>query len=214
MAKAKKKIGMIDIIVLGVLVVCLVLAIVGLSVDKWTDVKVNEDIEDSIIGGVADDMTANAGASFGDMLETVTSDEYKNMMEHYKELIDKSDLEGDALDALKAPYEEGQKMAAIVAFGLITVLLLAVAVVAAVLNLFVNIGFLRFIVLVAGVLALVAGIIAIALTADIISLGEELGDIADATAKPVVGAGAALLAVGGILGGIACAAGFFLGKKK
>ena len=42
MAKGKK-ISMINIIVLAVLVVCLVLAIVGLSVDKWTDVKVNED---------------------------------------------------------------------------------------------------------------------------------------------------------------------------
>ena len=47
MAKGKK-ISMINIIVLAVLVVCLVLAIVGLSVDKWTDVKVNEDIQDSI----------------------------------------------------------------------------------------------------------------------------------------------------------------------
>ena len=36
MAKAKKKIGVIDFVVLGVLVVCLVLAIVGLSVDNWT----------------------------------------------------------------------------------------------------------------------------------------------------------------------------------
>ena len=126
----------------------------------------------------------------------------------------KAGLEGDALEALEAPYKASQEYVAIVAFGLITVLLLAVAVVVAVLNLFVNIGFLRFIVLVAGILALVAGIIAVALTGDVIALSEDLGDIAEATVKPVIGAGAALLAVGGILGGIASVAGFFLGKKK
>ena len=65
-----------------------------------------------------------------------------------------------------------------------------------------NIGFFRFIVLAAGVLALVAGIVAIAITAAF--CGELL----------IVGAGAALLAVGGILGGLTAGAGFFLGKKK
>ena len=216
MAKGKK-ISMINIIVLAVLAVCLVLAIVGLSVDKWTDVKVNEDIQDSIFGGVAEDMTEDAGSSFGDLVEMVTADEFKTLMEEYKAMIDEAKeagLEGEALEALEAPYKAGQEQVAIVAFGLITVLLLAVAVVVAVLNLFVNIGFLRFIVLVAGVLALVAGIIAVALTGDVIALSEDLGDIAEATVKPVIGAGAALLAVGGILGGIASVAGFFLGKKK
>lgn len=216
MAKGKK-ISMINIIVLAVLVVCLVLAIVGLSVDKWTDVKVNEDIQDSIFGGVAEGMTEDAGSSFGDLVEMVTDDEFKTAMEKYKAMIDEAKeagLEGEALEALEAPYKASQEYVAIVAFGLITVLLLAVAVVVAVLNLFVNIGFLRFIVLVAGILALVAGIIAVALTGDVIALSEDLGDIADATVKPVIGAGAALLAVGGILGGIASVAGFFLGKKK
>ena len=210
MAKGKK-ISMINIIVLAVLVVCLVLAIVGLSVDKWTDVKVNEDIQDSIFGGVAEGMTEDAGSSFGDLVEMVTDDEFKTAMEEYKTMIDEAKeagLEGEALEALEAPYKASQEYVAIVAFGLVTVLLLAVAVVVAVLNLFV------FIVLVAGILALVAGIIAVALTGDVIALSEDLGDIADATVKPVIGAGAALLAVGGILGGIASVAGFFLGKKK
>lgn len=216
MAK-KSKINAVNLVVLGVLVVCLVLAIVGISVDNWTDVKVNKDIEDSIFGGAVDSVAEQGKKSFGDLLDEVTSDEFKESMEYYQELIDKleeSGLDKDTLDAAKTGLEYMQKEVAIVAFGLITVLLLAVAVIACVLSLFVNIGLLRFVVLVAGVLALIAGIIALALTGSILDLGETLGDIADATVKPVIGAGAALLAVGGILGGIAGGVSFFFGKKK
>lgn len=216
MAK-KGKMSIVNLVVLGLLVVCLVLAIVGLSVDNWTDVKVNEDIEDSIFGGMTDSMTEDAGRSFGDLLDQVTSDEFKESMDIYKQLIDeaeKAGLEGEELDELKTPYEIGQKSVAIVAFGLLTVLLLAVATIACALSQFVNIGFLRFIVMIAGVLALISGIIAVALTGSILDLGETLGEIADATVKPVIGAGAALVAVGGIVGGLSGVASFFFGKKK
>lgn len=216
MAK-KGKLSMVNLIVLGLLVVCLVLAIAGLSVDNWTDVKVSDDIKDSMFGDMADSMTEDAGRSFGDLLDQVTSDEFKESMDIYKQLIDeaeKAGLEGEELDELKTPYEIGQKSVAIVAFGLLTVLLLAVATIACALSQFVNIGFLRFIVMIAGVLALISGIIAIALTGSILDLGETLGEIADATVKPVIGAGAALVAVGGIVGGLSGVASFFFGKKK
>lgn len=216
MAK-KGKLSMVNLIVLGLLVVCLVLAIAGLSVDNWTDVKVSDDIKDSMFGDMADSMTEDAGRSFGDLLDQVTSDEFKESMDIYKQLIDeaeKAGLEGDELDELKTPYEIGQKSVAIVAFGLLTVLLLAVATIACALSQFVNIGFLRFIVMIAGVLALISGIIAVALTGSILDLGETLGEIADATVKPVIGAGAALVAVGGIVGGLSGVASFFFGKKK
>ena len=52
MAK-KGKLSMVNLIVLGLLVVCLVLAIAGLSVDNWTDVKVSDDIKDSMFGDMA-----------------------------------------------------------------------------------------------------------------------------------------------------------------
>lgn len=216
MAK-KGKLSMVNLIVLGLLVVCLVLAIAGLSVDNWTDVKVSDDIKDSMFGDMADSMTEDAGRSFGDLLDQVTSDEFKESMDIYKQLIDeaeKAGLEGEELDELKTPYEIGQKSVAIVAFGLLTVLLLAVATIACALSQFVNIGFLRFIVMIAGVLALISGIIAVALTGSILDLGETLGEIADATVKPVIGAGAALVAVGGIVGGLSGVASFFFGKKK
>lgn len=216
MAK-KGKLSMVNLVVLGLLVVCLVLAIAGLSVDNWTDVKVSDDIKDSMFGDMADSMTEDAGRSFGDLLDQVTSDEFKESMDIYKQLIDeaeKAGLEGEELDELKTPYEIGQKSVAIVAFGLLTVLLLAVATIACALSQFVNIGFLRFIVMIAGVLALISGIIAVALTGSILDLGETLGEIADATVKPVIGAGAALVAVGGIVGGLSGVASFFFGKKK
>lgn len=216
MAK-KGKMSIVNLVVLGLLVVCLVLAIAGLSVDNWTDVKVSDDIKDSMFGDMADSMTEDAGRSFGDLLDQVTSDEFKESMDIYKQLIDeaeKAGLEGDELDELKTPYEIGQKSVAIVAFGLLTVLLLAVATIACALSQFVNIGFLRFIVMIAGVLALISGIIAVALTGSILDLGETLGEIADATVKPVIGAGAALVAVGGIVGGLSGVASFFFGKKK
>lgn len=216
MAK-KGKMSIVNLVVLGLLVVCLVLAIAGLSVDNWTDVKVSDDIKDSMFGDMADSMTEDAGRSFGDLLDQVTSDEFKESMDIYKQLIDeaeKAGLEGDELDELKTPYEIGQKSVAIVAFGLLTVLLLAVATIACALSQFVNIGFLRFVVMIAGVLALISGIIAVALTGSILDLGETLGEIADATVKPVIGAGAALVAVGGIVGGLSGVASFFFGKKK
>lgn len=216
MAK-KGKMSIVNLVVLGLLVVCLVLAIAGLSVDNWTDVKVSDDIKDGMFGDMAESMTEDAGGSFGDLLDQVTSDEFKESMDIYKQLIDeaeKAGLEGEKLDELKTPYEIGQKSVAIVAFGLLTVLLLAVATVACALSQFVNIGFLRFIVMIAGVLALISGIIAVALTGSILDLGETLGEIADATVKPVIGAGAALLAVGGIVGGLSGVVSFFFGKKK
>lgn len=174
-------------------------------------------IKDGMFGDMAESMTEDAGGSFGDLLDQVTSDEFKESMDIYKQLIDeaeKAGLEGEKLDELKTPYEIGQKSVAIVAFGLLTVLLLAVATVACALSQFVNIGFLRFIVMIAGVLALISGIIAVALTGSILDLGETLGEIADATVKPVIGAGAALLAVGGIVGGLSGVVSFFFGKKK
>lgn len=188
MAKAKKKkIGIVDIVVLGVLVVCLVLAIVGLTIDQWT-----------VIDGT------DSGTSFGDYSEMV---------------VEKNEAKGDINDALgddimsgldnifgdselvqDAKAEEA-KLDAMVAFGYITVILVAVTLALYVLKMFLKAGFFRFLVLVAGALTLISGVLAIAMTAAI--CGEVV----------VVGAGAALLAVGGMLGGLAGGASFFLSKK-
>ena len=71
MAKAKKKIGIIDFVVLGVLVVCLVLAIVCLTIDQWTTTE-------EVFGKTVD-------VSFGDYSEIV---------------VEKNEMKGDTNDAL------------------------------------------------------------------------------------------------------------------
>lgn len=191
MAKAKKKIGIIDFVVLGVLVVCLVLAIVGLTIDQWTTTE-------EVFGKTVD-------VSFGDYSEIV---------------VEKNEMKGDTNDALgddimgglddifgdselvqDAKAEEA-KLDAMVAFGYITVILVAVTLALYVLKMFLKAGFFRFLVLVAGALTLISGVLAIAMTAAY--CGEVL----------LVGAGAALLAVGGMLGGLSGVASFFFGKKK
>ena len=201
MAKAKKKkIGIVDIVVLGVLVVCLVLSIVGLSIDQWTTF---EDID--------------GGFSFADYFDEAKKQ--NESMEAIQSKIDDAEeqlskLEGlpgydlieKELDDLQKEYNEfrleNSKTIAMVAFAIITVILVAVTLVLYVLKMFLKAGLFRFLVLVAGVLALIAGIITIAL----------VPGVAEITFM-VVGAGAALLAVGGMLGGLAGGASFFLSKK-
>ena len=200
MAKAKKKIGVIDFVVLGVLVVCLVLAIVGLSVDNWTTF---EDYDE--------------GIAFADYLDSAKkqNEAMEKMQDHIDELKEQlSKLEGlpgydlieEQLDQAQKEYNEfrleNSKMIAMVAFAIITVILVAVTLVLYVLKMFLKAGLFRFLVLVAGILTLISGIITIALVPGIAELSYM-----------VVGAGAALLAVGGMLGGIAGGASFFLSKK-
>lgn len=200
MAKAKKKIGVIDFVVLGVLVVCLVLSIVGLSIDQWAKLE-----------------NVDEGVSFSEYFDAAK--EQNEAMEQMQSVIDEleeqlSKLEGlpgyevieEQLDAAQKEYNEfrleNSKMIAMVAFAIITVILVAVTLVLYVLKMLLNVGLFRFLVLVAGVLALIAAIITIALAPGIAELSFM-----------VVGAGAALLAVGGMLGGIAGGASFFLSKK-
>lgn len=191
MAKAKKKkIGIVDIVVLGVLVVCLVLSIVGLSIDQWTTTE-------EVLG-------KKASQSFSDYSDLVAQkNEAKQEIEDslfgdfFGSLVDKAE-ETDLGAELKE--REGERDA-MVAFGYITVILVAVTLVLYVLKMFLKAGLFRFLVLVAGVLTLISGVLAIAMTAAF--CGEAL----------LIGAGAALLAVGGMLGGLAGAASFFLSKK-
>ena len=114
MAKAKKKIGVIDFVVLGVLVVCLVLSIVGLTIDQWTtteevfgetmDVPFSEysdavveknEAKDEINNALGDDIMGGLDDMFGD-----------------SELVQDAKAEEAKLDAM-------------VAFGYITVILVA-----------------------------------------------------------------------------------------
>ena len=183
MAKAKKKkIGIVDIVVLGVLVVCLVLSIVGLSIDQWTK-KQNESMEaiQSKIDDAEERLSKLEGLPGYDLIEK----ELDDLQKEYNEF-----------------RLENSKTIAMVAFAIITVILVAVTLVLYVLKMFLKAGLFRFLVLVAGVLALIAGIITIALVPGVAEI-----------AFAVVGAGAALLAVGGMLGGLAGAASFFLSKK-
>ena len=187
MAKAKKKIGVIDFVVLGVLVVCLVLAIVGLSVDNWTTTE-------EVFGKTMD-------APFADYLDL-----NKEMQEDIDDLKDSG---ADTDEAIKFADEMLEEMGLgtltelrlMVAFALITIIVLALLVVAYLLKMFLGLGFLRLVTLILGAVALISGVVAIAVTAAF--CGELL----------LVGAGAALLAVGGMLGGIAGGASFFLSKK-
>ena len=200
MAKAKKKIGVIDFVVLGVLVVCLVLAIVGLSVDNWTTF---EDYDEGIAFADYLDSAKQQNEAMEKMQDNI--DELKEQLSKLEGLPG-YDLIEEQLDQAQKEYNEfrleNSKMIAMVAFAIITVILVAVTLVLYVLKMFLKAGLFRFLVLVAGILTLISGIITIALVPGIAELSFT-----------VVGAGAALLAVGGMLGGIAGGASFFLSKK-
>ena len=191
MAKAKKKkIGIVDIVVLGVLVVCLVLSIVGLSIDQWTTTE-------EVFG-------KKMSQSFSDYSDLVAQ---KNEAKQEAEDSSIGGIIGGIADELEETDfgaelkgKEGE-IDAMVAFGYITVILVAVTLVLYVLKMFLKAGLFRFLVLVAGALTLLSGVLAIAMTAAV--CGEAL----------LIGAGAALLAVGGMLGGLAGGASFFLSKK-
>ena len=115
MAKAKKKIGIIDFVVLGVLVVCLVLAIVGLTIDQWTTTE-------EVFGKTADvsfgdysEMVVNKNEAKGDINDALGDDIMGGL----------DDIFGDSELAQDAKAEEA-KLDAMVAFGYITVILVAV----------------------------------------------------------------------------------------
>ena len=191
MAKAKKKkIGIVDIVVLGVLVVCLVLSIVGLSIDQWTTTeevfgkKMSQSFSDY------SDLVAQKNEDKQEIEDSPIGDFFGNIAGEFEETDFGAELKG----------KEGE-IDAMVAFGYITVILVAVTLVLYVLKMFLKAGFFRFLVLVAGALTLISGVLAIAMTAAF--CGEAL----------LIGAGAALLAVGGMLGGLAGGASFFLSKK-
>lgn len=221
MANAKK-IGIIDIVVLGILVICLLFSIIGVSIDGWWTIKVDKDFEEAL--GITqddiDDLVSETGfSSIGDILDLVGTDEYKESVDGLKEAIDKAEeleLDDEELDSYKEVLGFYQKLPAICAFAIMTVLMLAIAVAVAVVKLFANNGILRIVLLAAAVAALLFAIIAAALTGSIFDfindsiLGEEMTEYV----KPVLGAASALLLVGGLLGGVAGAVGFFLGKKK
>lgn len=221
MANAKK-IGIIDIVVLGILVICLLFSIIGVSIDGWWTIKVDKDFEEAL--GITqddiDNLVSETGfSSIGDILDLVGTDEYKESVDSLKEAIDNAEefeLDDEDLDFAKETLGFYQKLPAICAFAIMTVLMLAIAVAVAVVKLFANNGILRIVLLAAAVAALLFAIIAAALTGSIFNfindsiLGEEMTEYV----KPVLGAASALLLVGGLLGGVAGAVGFFLGKKK
>lgn len=191
MAKAKKKkIGIVDIVVLGVLVVCLVLSIVGLSIDQWTTTeevfgkKMSQSFSDY------SDLVAQKNEDKQEIEDSPIGDFFGNIAGEFEETDFGAELKG-----------KEAKLDAMVAFGYITVILVAVTLVLYVLKMFLKAGLFRFLVLVAGALTLISGVLAIAMTAAF--CGEAL----------LIGAGAALLAVGGMLGGLAGGASFFLSKK-
>ena len=221
MANAKK-IGIIDIVVLGILVICLLFSIVGVSIDGWWTVKVDEDVEE-YLGIKQDDineMVSETGfSSIGDILDLVGTDEYKESIDELKEAIDNAEelgFDDEELDFYKETLGFYQKLPAICAFAIMTVLMLAIAVAVAVVKLFANNGILRIVLLAAAVAALLFAIIAAALTGSIFDFINDsiLGEETTKYVKPVLGAASALLLVGGLLGGVAGAVGFFLGKKK
>ena len=221
MANAKK-IGIIDIVVLGILVICLLFSIIGVSIDGWWTIKVDKDFEEAL--GITqddiDNLVSETGfSSIGDILDLVGTDEYKESVDGLKEAIDNAEelgFDDEELDSYKEVLGFYQKLPAICAFAIMTVLMLAIAVAVAVVKLFANNGILRIVLLAAAVAALLFAIIAAALTGSIFNLINDsiLGEEMTEYVKPVLGAASALLLVGGLLGGVAGAVGFFLGKKK
>lgn len=174
MAKKKASVSVFNWVVLGVLVIALVLGIVGLVIDQWTTTE-------EFMGKTGD-------VSFSTYVEQAN-----DYMELKGELGDLGDL-GDS-DEL-GPYD---KMVGMVAFAIITIVLVAIATVAYALKLFLKIGILRWVAILAGILAIVSALITIILTATFSQV-----DVGDESVNAIkVGAGAALLAVGGFLGGAA-----------
>lgn len=171
MAKKKASVSVFNWVVLGVLVIALVLGIVGLVIDQWTTTE-------EFMGKTGD----------------VSFSTYVEMANDYMEL--KGEL-GDLGDSDE--FGSDDKMVGMVAFAIITIVLVAIATVAYALKLFLKIGILRWVAILAGILAIVSALITIILTATFSQV-----DIGDESVNAIkVGAGAALLAVGGFLGGAA-----------
>lgn len=171
MAKKKASVSVFNWVVLGVLVIALVLGIVGLVIDQWTTTE-------EFMGKTGD----------------VSFSTYVEMANDYMEL--KGEL-GDLGDSDE--FGSDDKMVGMVAFAIITIVLVAIATVAYALKLFLKIGILRWVAILAGILAIVSALITIILTATFSQV-----DVGDESVNAIkVGAGAALLAVGGFLGGAA-----------
>lgn len=171
MAKKKASVSVFNWVVLGVLVIALVLGIVGLVIDQWTTTE-------EFMGKTGD----------------VSFSTYVEQANDYMEL--KGEL-GDLGDSDE--FGSADKMVGMVAFAIITIVLVAIATVAYALKLFLKIGILRWVAILAGILAIVSALITIILTATFSQV-----DVGDESVNAIkVGAGAALLAVGGFLGGAA-----------
>lgn len=171
MAKKKASVSVFNWVVLGVLVIALVLGIVGLVIDQWTTTE-------EFMGKTGD----------------VSFSTYVEQANDYMEL--KGEL-GDLGDSDELGLYD--KMVGMVAFAIITIVLVAIATVAYALKLFLKIGILRWVAILAGILAIVSALITIILTATFSQV-----DVGDESVNAIkVGAGAALLTVGGFLGGAA-----------
>ena len=171
MAKKKASVSVFNWVVLGVLVIALVLGIVGLVIDQWTTTE-------EFMGKTGD-------VSFSTYVEQ--ANDYMELKGELGDLGDSDEL-GSA-----------DKMVGMVAFAIITIVLVAIATVAYALKLFLKIGILRWVAILAGILAIVSALITIILTATFSQI-----DVGDESVNAIkVGAGAALLAVGGFLGGAA-----------
>lgn len=171
MAKKKASVSVFNWVVLGVLVIALVLGIVGLVIDQWTTTEE--------VMGVKGDV------SFSTYVER--ANDYMELKGELGDLGDSDEFGSD------------DKMVGMVAFAIITIVLVAIATVAYALKLFLKIGILRWVAILAGILAIVSALITIVLTATFSQV-----DIGDESVNAIkVGAGAALLAVGGFLGGAA-----------
>ncbi len=171
MAKKKASVSVFNWVVLGVLVIALVLGIVGLVIDQWTTTE-------EFMGKTGD-------VSFSTYVEQ--ANDYMELKGELGDLGDSDEL------------SSADKMVGMVAFAIITIVLVAIATVAYALKLFLKIGILRWVAILAGILAIVSALITIILTATFSQV-----DVGDESVNAIkVGAGAALLAVGGFLGGAA-----------
>lgn len=171
MAKKKASVSVFNWVVLGVLVIALVLGIVGLVIDQWTTTE-------EFMGKTGD-------VSFSTYVEQ--ANDYMELKGELGDLGDSDEL------------SSADKMVGMVAFAIITIVLVAIATVAYALKLFLKIGILRWVAILAGILAIVSALITIILTATFSQI-----DVGDESVNAIkVGAGAALLAVGGFLGGAA-----------
>lgn len=183
MAKAKKKAGILGI-VMGLLVLaCCAMAIAGAFIDEWTATTGE---------GQFTDKTVQLGSM---------------SLEDYKDSVDIISDDDVNWDAIKDAFEdvENNLPKVMVVFGYLTVALAIALVISYLLKMVINIAPLRIITGLLGIITLISGVVLVAVTA---SLCEDLSvSLTVVSATTTLATGAYLTCIGSMAGGICAVVG-------